>query len=281
MNTTSLPDDLNIDQTAPIQVYNYRIFDSCLRNQINLSKNTFSFLIEGTKEVITDNKSVYIENDQFLIIKSGHCLMTETISASNKTYKSMLLFFSDEMLFNFLTKSQLLATGSTHQASSYLVCSYDNYIKHFVQSLENISLLNKQLQHSLLKLKFEEIMTYLVQKEGAYFLQSILDNYDDTTSRFIKVVENNKLNKLTLQELSFLCTMSLSTFKRAFTKHYQIAPIKWFQEQRLAHAAFLLSTKQQRPTEVYLAAGYETLSNFVQAFKKQYGLTPKQFQLKK
>lgn len=95
----------------------------------------------------------------------------------------------------------------------------------------------------------------------------------------MNVIENNKLNKLTLPELAFLSNMSLSTFKREFTKHYHIPPIKWFQEKRLAHAAFLLSTQQKRPKEIYTEAGYETLSNFVQAFKKQYGTTPRQFQL--
>ncbi|MFK7905327.1 MAG: helix-turn-helix domain-containing protein [Chitinophagales bacterium] len=280
MNITSLPEELNINSSSPIQLFDYRTFNSCLRSKINLTKNTFSFLIEGSKEVITDNQPIRIENNKFLIIKSGNCLMTETISTVNKTYKSILLFFTDEILFDFLERHSF-DSPNTPKNNSFLVCEYDDYIQHFVQSLENIHKLNKPLQNSLLKIKFEEIMVYLAQKEGKGFLSSILGNHDNKAIKLINVVENNKLNKLSLQELSFLCNMSVSTFKREFKKHYQLPPIKWFQEKRLEHSAFLLTTQKKRPIELYDEIGYETLSNFVQAFKKKYGTTPKQFQLSK
>ena len=137
----------------------------------------------------------------------------------------------------------------------------------------------KQLQKKLLKSKFEEIMTYLTDKKGKAFLNGLLKNHDDKIIRLINVVENNTLNKLTLQELSFLCNMSLSTFKREFSKQYQMPPSKWFQEKRLEHTEFLLRTQKKRPIDLYESAGYESLSNFIQAFKKKYGYTPKQFQL--
>ncbi len=279
MTTTALPDDLNIDLTATTQVFDYRNYNNSIRSQINLTKNTFSFLRTGVKEVFTENLSITIQNDAFLIIKSGKCLMTETVSPQDKVYKSMLFFFTDDMLFNFLEKHRLATQNSPEQAQSYLVCEYDTFIQNFVQSLQSISILNKELQHNLLPLKFEEIMTYLVQKKGVAFLSAILANQDDKVAKFINVVENNKLKKLTLQELSFLCNMSVSTFKRAFLKQYDMPPIKWFQEKRLDHAAFLLSNQQKRPIELYEPAGYETLSNFIQAFKKKFGLTPKQYQL--
>ena len=278
MKITSLPEDLKIKDTTAVQLFDYRVNDSLWRTKINLTKNTFSFLQEGTKEIITNNKSTTINNEEFLIIKSGKCLMTETISRVHQTYHSVLLFFTDEMLLEFLekNKTKLRASGNP---TSFLVSSYDDYIKHFVQSLERINKMNKSLRETLLKLKFEEVMTYLLQKEGEEFLNAILEKHDDQTVRFKQVIENNKLNKLSLQDLSFLCNMSLSTFKRTFKKHYEVTPIKWFQDQRLEHAAFLLSTQKKRPIELFEAAGYETLSNFVQAFKKKYKITPKQFQL--
>jgi len=126
--------------------------------------------------------------------------------------------------------------------------------------------------------KFEEIMLYLVHQNSPDFLNSLVQNVDDRISRLTNIVENNKHNKLSLEELAFLCNMSISTFKREFSKLYQNTPMKWFNEQRLNHIAFLLRTKRSRPIELYEEAGYENLSNFVQAFKKQFGMTPKQYQ---
>jgi AraC-like DNA-binding protein len=278
MKIISLPQDLNLTNTASIQLYDYRIYNSLLRSKISLTKNTFSFLREGTKEVVANDKPISIENNHFLIIKSGNCLMTETISNYQKTYHSILLFFTDEMLLNFIEKYEFEFTNAK-TINSFVVCEYDKYIKHFVQSLEHIHQLNQQVQTQILKAKFEEIMVYLVQKEGKDFLNTLLNNQDDNSLRLTTIVENNKLKKLTLQELAFLCNMSVSTFKRAFIKHYEETPIKWFQNKRLEHAAFLLRTQKNRPIEIFEAAGYDNFSNFVQAFKKKYGNTPKQFQL--
>ncbi|MEM9929492.1 MAG: helix-turn-helix transcriptional regulator, partial [Bacteroidota bacterium] len=80
-------------------------------------------------------------------------------------------------------------------------------------------------------------------------------------------------------ELAFLCNMSLSTFKRAFARHFNTTPGKWFLEQRLAHARYLLVTQRQRPSDIFMSVGYDNLTNFIQAFRKQYGKTPKQYQL--
>lgn len=278
MKVISLPDYLPLKTDASIQVYHYEIDNNYLRSKINLTKNTISFLQEGTKELISHNKTNTIDKNKFLVMKSGNCLMTETISNTNKRYKSILLFFSDEVLLDFLEKNKL-NTAPPKNAKSYYAFSYDQYIQHFVESLEKISQLETTIQEKLLPAKFEEIMIYLTEKKGKTFLNGLLKNHDDKIVRLTHVVENNKLNKLTLQELSFLCNMSLSTFKREFSKQYQMPPSKWFQEKRLEHAEFLLRTQKSRPIDLYESAGYETLSNFVQAFKKKYGHTPKQFQL--
>lgn len=108
MNSSSLPKDLDIHTDSPIQLFDYRTFNSLNKGKINLTKNTFSFLVQGTKEVISENKSVKIENDNFLILKSGNCLMTETVSSHQKIYKSILLFFTDEVLLNFIEKNNCL-----------------------------------------------------------------------------------------------------------------------------------------------------------------------------
>ena len=183
----------------------------------------------------------------------------------------------DEEVLRFLEKYNQFASKLKHQKSFYIF-EYDKYIQNFVIGLEQILELPKDIQAKILKSKFEEIMLYLVHQNSPDFLNSLVQNVDDRISRLTNIVENNKHNKLSLEELAFLCNMSISTFKREFSKLYQNTPMKWFNEQRLNHIAFLLRTKRSRPIELYEEAGYENLSNFVQAFKKQFGMTPKQYQ---
>jgi AraC-like DNA-binding protein len=167
------------------------------------------------------------------------------------------------------------------RAKPYEIFQYDDYIHHFVKSLIKIKEYDNSLQSSLLQTKFEEILTYLLHRNGTEFLNNILTYQDSQSRHFTAVIESNKLNNLTIQELSFLCNMSISTFKRNFEQHYQTSPIKWFQEKRLEYSAYLLSIKKKRPIDIYSEVGFESLSSFTQAFKVKYDTTPKQFQLEK
>ncbi len=278
MNIFTLPDYLTAETKHPIQLFNYESTTSNFNNKINLTKNAFSFLQEGFKTISTSREPISIENDAFLIMKSGHCLMTENLSETRNFYRSVLLFFSDEVLFQFIEKHQI-TNKHVPATTAAKACDYDDFIRSFVKSLEDIYQLPLNVQQQLLQVKLEEILVYLAAIKGADFLLFLIASKDDQTSHFINVVESNKLNKLTLKELAFLANMSVSTFKREFEKHFMQSPIKWFQNQRLEHAAFLLKNKAKRPSDIFEVIGYDNLSNFVHAFKTKFGVTPKQYQL--
>ncbi|MDW7693986.1 AraC family transcriptional regulator [Flammeovirgaceae bacterium SG7u.111] len=276
MKIISLPAELTVDDSSPITIYDYNSSQEISKQQIILTKNTFSFLVKGTKEVIMDNSSLAINNAEFLLMKAGHCLMTEKLSNSDQHYRSILLFFSNEAVLQFIRKFELrpVAKPKPQSVQSF---SYDAFINGFIKSLIDITRLPQKTQRKLMELKFEEIMLYLVETKGADFLFSITTFTDNQTQHFINVVENNKLNKLTLKELAFLANMSISSFKREFQKCYAEPPIKWFQDRRLEYASYLLKQEKRRPSDIYLEIGYENLSSFIQAFKIKFGVTPKQY----
>jgi AraC-like DNA-binding protein len=275
MKTITLPDELNLELSSAVQVFDYRSAQEISRQQIVLNKNTFSFLSEGKKEVVFDNSSFSIDHSAFLVMKSGHCLMTEKLSDVNKHYNSLLLFFSNDAVLNFIRKFELIEI-EPHDYPSVYSFEYDEFITRFVKSLVDISKLSKAIQKKILEVKFEEIMLYLLELKGPAFLFSLISNGSDQTQKFTQTVESNQLNKLTVKELAFLCDMSVSTFKREFERHYSESPIKWFQEKRLEYAFYLLKQDQKRPSDVFFEAGYETLSSFIQAYKAKYGVSPKQ-----
>jgi AraC-like DNA-binding protein len=210
-------------------------------------------------------------------MKAGNSLMTEKFYNDETKYRSILFFFSNEAVFNFIRKFKLKSQNNASYASMYSF-DYDLYIKGFTKSILNISKLSKSIQKNILDAKFDEIMLYLIEIKGVNFLYSLISDSDNSTQKFIQTVENNIINKLSIKELSFLANMSTSSFKRAFKKHFQSSPGKWFQEKRLEHAAFLLINKSKRPSDIYQEIGYENLSNFTQAFKIKFGVTPKKYQ---
>jgi AraC-like DNA-binding protein len=274
MKTITLPDELNIKNLHPVQIFDYCSSKEIVKQQIILNQNTFSFLIEGNKDVVFDNTTLSIDNSKFLIMKSGKCLMTEKLSEI-RNYRSVLLFFSSETLLKFIRNNELNRTKLNKYKSVYSF-EYNEFIKRFVNSLLDISKLSKDIQKKLLEVKFEEIMLYLLAMHGTDFFYSLSEKSNDTSQKFIQTVETNWMRKLTLKELAFLCNMSVSTFKREFEKHYAESPIKWFQNKRLEYAHHLLYQEQKSSSEIYFEVGYESLSSFIQAYKSKYGVTPKQ-----
>ncbi|AVF46955.1 AraC family transcriptional regulator [Elizabethkingia anophelis] len=276
MNIITLPDELNIDISSPVQVFDYTSSQEVSRQQIILNQNAFSFLIDGSKEVVFDNSSLSIDNSKFILMRSGHCLMTERLS-DLKNYRSILFFFSDIALSKFIRSIELnKAEPSKH--SSVHAFEYNEFITRFISSLSDISKLSDKVRSKLLEFKFHEIMLYLTELHGTDFIQSLIVNSNDATRKFIHIIESNQLNKLSLKELAFLCNMSVSTFKREFEKHYTESPVKWFQNKRLEYARHLLNNTKKSPSEIYFEVGYENLSSFIQAYKLKYGTTPKHHQ---
>lgn len=274
MRIITLPDELNLEKSHHVQVVDYYSSKEILKQQIVLNQNIISFLIEGKKEVIFDNNVVSINASSFVMMRSGNSLMTERFSETSN-YRSVLLFFTNEMVLNFIRKMEPQKT-ETAEYKSVHAFDYDEFLTRFVNSLVDISKLSKETQRKLLEVKFDELMLYLTDKCGTDFLYSLIEKNDNTAQKFIRTIEkNSSLSKLTLKELAFLCNMSVSTFKREFEKHYSESPIKWFQNKRLEHAHYLLN-QEMKPSEVYFEIGYENLSSFSQAYKTKYGVTPKQ-----
>lgn len=276
MHVFTLPDYLQLNIDEEIQLFDYVAEGESEKNMVNLTMNTCSFLLEGFKEVITGNKTVSINAEDFLMMKSGHCLMTERF-ASPSNYRSLLLFFSDKAILEVCRKHHI-DLSSNEIGSNVLSFHKDAFLRNLLTGLIELSKMESGIRSRLLSLKFEELILYMVASQGTGFLSSLLAHTTDKSRHFKEVVESNKLNKLSLKELAFLCHMSISTFKREFEKVYGESPSKWFQDQRLEYSAFLLKNESKRASDIFDEIGYENLSNFIHAFKSKYGITPRQYQ---
>ena len=285
MNISNLPDQFfqsESDKSSELNVFNYEVTNSCSKNKINMSRHVFSFLMEGQKEVHFSNKSVSIKTNESLLIASGNFLMTEHIG--DKYFRCLLFFFSPKNIEGFFLKyPQLIPAGTIDNglgAEPFFLLEKDAFIIDFINSLSRVFHWKKPILHDMLRLKFEEIMLYLAEKYSHGFLnylRSLL--VDERNLSFQTTVEKNIRTNLNLEEIAFLCNMSLSTFKRQFLKIYRVSPGKWFQRMRLTEARAALSSSKVKPSDIFMDFGYENLSNFSAAFKNEFGYSPKQVHL--
>ncbi|MEL6970392.1 MAG: AraC family transcriptional regulator [Bacteroidota bacterium] len=273
----SLPDYFaknGLKSEAPVSAFNYRTAQEIIKNKVVLRTFLFSFLLEGRKMLHHLHDEAVLGPDHFLLLKPTHCLMTERFVGTNE-YRSLLCFFESAVLHRFTSKYQL-TNRSEERVPDFLVLPVDAYVNHFVQGMQALLAQPLSQNSSIWQLKIEELLLYLVEQHGDILVPFLCaEQTSSTDGDFRRVIEGSIDQKLTLDELAFLCQMSLSTFKRKFKELYQNSPARWFQKQRLLKAKRLLVHFHQSPSEVYLEAGFENFSSFSQAFKREFGVSPK------
>lgn len=281
---TTLPNSVDSKSVMePVSIMYYNSDVASINTRIKLQQNLFSFLLEGQKSVYYAGTHVRIDPNQFLLLSSGNCLMSEKIVASNGHYRSILLFFDNKLLIDFFIRHPLTVLKTSIKENieiPFLTFEKDKFLINFIDSLGFILASNWPLSSEMQKLKLEELLLYLSEYYPDKIQQLRNLGYQADDDLLIRQAVTASIgNAVTVEELAFLCHMSLSTFKRRFVKIYSTSPNKWLLEKRMQKAAQLLKQGDFKASEIYFELGYENLSSFIQSFKLIHGITPKQYQL--
>ena len=92
-------------------------------------------------------------------------------------------------------------------------------------------------------------------------------------------VENLLLQKYaeqfpSIENLAKTALMSESKLKKLFKKAFGLAPYEYYQKNRMHRAKELLTSRKHSVTQVGSMLGYQNLSNFSTAFKKEFDCLP-------
>ncbi|MBB6107626.1 AraC-type DNA-binding protein [Mucilaginibacter lappiensis] len=265
---------------VPITIFRYDTAVASVKNRVTLQQNLFSFLLEGEKTVFYAGSTITIDPCQFLLLSAGNCLMSEMTAVKGGAYRSLLIKFDNKILADFFTAHpDLLRTkASKLEEEPVLLFEKDAFLHSFLGSLD--LMLDKPLSAGMQLLKLNELLLYLGESCPGQ-LQKLRNSSQEAGDeiQIRQAVNANIGQPVSVEELAFLCNMSLSTFKRRFAKIYGTSPNKWLIEKRMAKAAELLKQGGYKASDIYYELGYENLSSFIQSFKQAHGVTPKQYQL--
>ena len=92
-----------------------------------------------------------------------------------------------------------------------------------------------------------------------------------------RYMEKHLDERLTIPTLSRRALLSATTFKEGFRQLYGLPVHTWLRQRRMERAAELLHTPELSLEGVAKAVGYSSVSQFIAAFRQQYGLTPGQY----
>jgi AraC family transcriptional regulator, exoenzyme S synthesis regulatory protein ExsA len=142
---------------------------------------------------------------------------------------------------------------------------------------ENPSLVNEEI----LILKLKEIILLLSQSQNAETIQVILSQlFSPASYTFRQIIEANIFLQVSVEDLAQKTNLSVSSFKREFTKLYNDSPANYIKTQRLEKAAELLIISDQRITDIAFDCCFNDLANFTKSFHDKYSITPTNYRLK-
>ena len=262
----------------------HRTNELAVKKKIVLQQNLFTFLLTGEKTVHIAGTRVIIQPHQFVLLAAGNYLMTEKLATKNAPYHSILLFFDNSLIADFFDRHGALMGKQKKQSNlhPFLLFEKDEFLDNFTRSLDML-VGEKQVHPELQKIKLEELFLYLAMHYPQQ-MQQLRNMSSETTNENLiirQAVTSHINSNITVEELAFLCNMSLSSFKRHFARLYGNSPNRWLLEKRMETAAQLLRQHNRKASEIYFELGYENLSSFIQSFKQVHGITPKQYQLAK
>jgi len=138
------------------------------------------------------------------------------------------------------------------------------------------------LKQLYIKAKIMELLShcYDVPEENRYENCPFLKDKENVER--IKHARNTLIDQManppSLTELAKIIGMNEYNLKVGFKNVYGLPAFKYLQQHRLNFAKRLLRNKQLQVNEIAYEIGYTSASHFIEAFKKNFGVTPKKYQ---
>ncbi|MEN6320849.1 MAG: AraC family transcriptional regulator [Syntrophaceae bacterium] len=251
-------------------------------------ETVITFVAKGEKIICTQNEQHHMKAGDVLVVKSGTGIHSE-ILWKTRAFESINIALKQSLINDFYYQSHqtffsasLTRPPRLRQTIKKQVfnISYNEHIKYYMHSLYPYfhNPYRIDLNH-IARLKFFELLSILLETEPELFFDDFSTILPDENASFHSTIINNITNPLSLEELSVLCHMSMSTFKRKFMKLYGESPRRWIIKKRLELARLLLGTGDKTITDICFETGFENLSHFIMTFRAYHKMTPTEYRL--
>lgn len=258
--------------TPEIKISNYS--GKLFKTEAAFDDHLLVWLISGETRIIQADKSfVFGAGSTFLIPRNQLATIVNT-PKDGLPHKAVAMHLTAKRLRAFYANE-----GIKPKAVQSKIFSFDKHplLESCLASLIPYFEMQEEFPENIASIKITEAVSIIttIDKEIDNVLADFEEPYKIDLATFM---EKNFMFNLPLEKFGYLTGRSLTTFKRDFNKAFSITPQRWLTKKRLEAAHYLLAEKNKKPVEVYYETGFENLSHFSFAFKKQFGYSPGQLQ---
>ncbi|UFH33075.1 AraC family transcriptional regulator [Chryseobacterium sp. C-71] len=230
------------------------------------------WLISGETKIIQADESFVFGAGSTFLIPRNQLATIINYPKDELPHKAVAMHLSTKRLRDFFDNQSVKPEIETEK------------IIHFHPHPLLESCLNSLIPYFEIQNDFPENIASLKINEAINILRTIdpkidavLNNFEEPGKIDLKTfMEKNFMFNMSLEKFGYLTGRSLTTFKRDFIEAFHMTPQRWLTKKRLEMAHYELTEKNKNPVDFYHEIGFENLSHFSFAFKKQYGLSPRE-----
>ena len=244
--------------------------DKFFKSDIMFDHHMLIWFISGeTKIVQAEGTYVFTAGDIFLIPRNQLATIIN-YPKNGLPHKTVVMHLSIDRLRNFYVDMNV----KTSVVLSQKICHYSNHplLESCLTSLIPYFDM-KELPENIATLKITEAISILRSIDIG--IDNILANFEEPGKiDLVSYMEKNFMFNMPMEKFGYLTGRSITTFKRDFKKAFNTTPQRWLTQKRLELAHYQFVEKHKKPIDVCYEVGFENLSHFSYAFKKQFGYAP-------
>ncbi|WP_338876372.1 AraC family transcriptional regulator [Spirosoma sp. SC4-14] len=235
-------------------------------------EHIFSYQISGTLLINDGHKAYTLREGDFRFSRRNQLIKFVKIPPQHGEFKSLSVYLDQDTLRS-ISLEYGYKSAQHVDGDSILTLTPNALYQNYITSLQPYQQLEQAGNEPLLALKRREAVLLLLQCNPE--LSDILFDFTDPGKLDLEAFMNKNFHfNVELKRFAYLTGRSLATFKRDFEKIFHSSPSRWLLHRRLQEAYYLIKEKGRSPSDVYLELGFEDLSHFSFAFKKEYGVAP-------
>ena len=231
------------------------------------------YVARGAIQTYDGNQRTIFRAGEYGIAQKNRLVKYELVG-SETSFEPVIFCFGESFLQAFKNKHQIEAQQNAFR-DAFIRISSSPLINSFMDSIKPYYKGAMELEAEFEDIKYEELLIILL-KEKPELADVLFDFRKPGKIDLEKFMVKNFTFNVNIDQFATLTGRSLSAFKRDFKEIFGESPSRWLVKKRLAEAYFLIDKKRRKPNDIYLDLGFESLSHFSVAFKKQFGQTPTQ-----
>ena len=245
--------------------------DKLFKTEVVFDHHMLVWFISGETKIIQADQNYLFKAGDIFLIPRNQLATIINYPKDGLPHKSVVMHLSIDKLREFYADMNVKPKVSAAQK----IRSFNKHplLESCLASLIPYFDVQEKFPENIASLKITEAISVLrtIDKD----IDNILANFEHPHKiDLADFMEKNFMFNMPLEKFGYLTGRSLTTFKRDFHRIFNITPQRWLTQKRLELAHYQLAEKNRKPIEVYLEIGFENLSHFSSAFKKQFGLTP-------